>query len=147
VTAASPDIALRWTATGASGTPLNGIRGKRMSERIDFPFYDGKPIELTGRDWAIVIGAVGIAFVLLITLPLPDFPLSLFPPLLFAVLPLAALAWVARRNWTALFHHYGIKQFGQSVGFAALTIIASFAVCFVMSRYMTMAPNPTLRPP
>jgi membrane protease YdiL (CAAX protease family) len=114
-----------------------------MAERFDFPFYNGKPVALTGRDWTIVIGAVLIAFALLITLPLPNFPLSFIPPLLFTGLPLAALALVAGRHWTALFQRYGLKQFGQSVGFAALTVIASFAAGLLLSQFISMTANPS----
>lgn len=111
--------------------------------RGDLPFYNGQPVELGGRGWLIVIAAVLVAYALLVALPLAGPVLGFIPPILFTVLPLAALAWVAGPSWRVLFRHYGIKQFGLSVGFALASLAASFIAGLVVLQFVTMAPNPS----
>ncbi len=94
-----------------------------MSERTDLPFYDGRPVEISGRGWLLVLLAVALGFAALVALPVDGVPLNFVPPLLFVAIPLGALAMVAGRHWTAPFRRYGIKQFGQSLGFGVLTIV------------------------
>jgi hypothetical protein len=115
-----------------------------MTERADLPFYNGQPVEIGGRGWLIVLAAVIIAFAALIALPLPTTPLNFIPAILFVAIPLGALAMVAGPHWKALFRRYGIKQFGQSLGFGVLTIIVSGAAAFLLSRLTPMTANPAV---
>ncbi|MEG3615392.1 CPBP family intramembrane glutamic endopeptidase [Isoptericola haloaureus] len=96
----------------------------------DFPFYAGDPVLLRGPAWAIVLAAVAVAFLLLVLLPVPGSPLvgEWVRALLFMVVPLAALAVVAGRSWTALFHRVGWKDVGIMVGFAALNVVVTLIV-------------------
>ncbi len=66
----------------------------------DFPFYDGRPTGISGRQWLLVLVAVAVAFAVLIA-PVPFFAEGLgqfIPRILFPVIPLAALAYVAPRD-------------------------------------------------
>lgn len=115
-----------------------------MSERRDFPFYNGLPVEIGGRGWLIVLAAVLVAFLLLIVLPFETVPLNYLPAILFTGLPLFALAIVVGPPWRALFGRYGIKQFGISLGFAVLTVFASFAAGFTLGLFIPMTANPSM---
>lgn len=110
----------------------------------DLPFYDGLPVELGGRGWAIVLAAVVLAFLQLILAPWSDAFWGFAGPVLFTGLPLVALRLVAGPGWTALFGPYGFRAFGASVGFAILTLISSLLAGFVLSRLMAMTPNATI---
>lgn len=118
--------------------------GAQMTEHRDLPFYDGRPVEISGRGWLIVLAGVVLGFAALIGLPLPAFPLNFIPPILFVAIPLGALAIVAGPNWRALFHRYGIKQFGQSLGFGVLTIVVSGAAGYLLGLLLPMAANPAV---
>ncbi len=115
-----------------------------MAERRDFPFYNGQPVEISGRGWLIVLLAVAVGFAALVALPLSSVPLNFIPAILFVAIPLGALAMVAGPHWMALFGRYGIKQFGQSLGFGVLTIIVSGAAGFLLSLLTPMAANPAV---
>lgn len=113
-----------------------------MTERKDLPFYNGQPVEVSGRGWLIVLLATALGFVALVNVPLRDFPLNFIPAILFVALPLGTLAMVAGPHWTALFGRYGIKQFGQSLGFGVLTIVVSFIAGLLLSLVAPMTANP-----
>jgi len=115
-----------------------------MTSHWDLPFYDGRPVEISGRGWLIVLVAVALGLAALVALPLPIVPLNFIPPILFVAIPLGALALVAGPHWRALFARYGIKQFGQSLGFGVLTIVVSGAAGFLLSRLVPVAANPAV---
>lgn len=115
-----------------------------MAGARDFPFYNGQPVEISGRGWLIILCAVALGFAALVALPLSSFPLNFIPPILFVAIPLGALAMVAGPHWTALFQRYGIKQFGQSLGFGVLTIVVSGAAGFLLGLLTPMAANPAV---
>lgn len=115
-----------------------------MGERTDLPFYDGRPVEISGRGWLLILFAVALGFAALVALPLRDVPLNFVPAILFVAIPVGALAMVAGRHWTALFRRYGIKQFGQSLGFGVLTIVVSGAAGYLLSLLVPMAANPAV---
>lgn len=120
-----------------------GTRDKQMGVKPDFPFYNGLPAELGGRGWLLVLGAVLVAYLQLVLLPLPGFPLNFIPVILFSVIPLAALAWVGGA-WTSLFRRYGPREFGLTILFGLLTLVVSFAAGLILTFLTTMTANPVL---
>jgi len=118
----------------AAGPALPGPAGAVA----DFPFYNGRPAALSGRDWMIVLGAVAAAFaVLTADLALFTTPLGQFiPAILFAVLPLVALAAVCPRHWTALFRPLRWRDPLLMIGFALLNVVVSSAVGLLV--YLTV---------
>ncbi|BBK34112.1 CAAX amino protease [Allostella humosa] len=68
--------------------------------------------------------------------------MAFVPAILFVGVPLAGLAAVAGRHWTALFRRYGPKALGQSLLFAILTISASLAVGLAVQQVAPVAANP-----
>jgi len=109
----------------------------------DFPYYRGKPVALTVGGWWLVMLAVAIGFAILI-LPPPFLRGSitrLVPTILYFVIPLAALAYVAGSGWTAIFRKVGIKDVLLMIGFAVLNILVTLVVGKIMISVMDTTAN------
>lgn len=112
----------------------------------DFPFYNNQPVSVPWWGWLIVIAATGLAFYLLtgpVLAVLPGLVADYAAAIAFAGLPLLALHLVSRGHGFAMFHRYGIKSFGISLGFAVLTIGTSALVALVLSRFFSFSANPS----
>lgn len=112
----------------------------------DFPFYRGQPVALAGRQWLFVMLMVALGFLSLVA-PLPLFrqPLGqLIPALLFAGIPLAALALVAGPAWRALFRPVGLPEIRLMLGFALLNILVTFAVGLLVYKLLGTNANPAV---
>lgn len=96
---------------------------------------------VSGRSccWASALG-----FLALTLLPVPGDPLIALwvRALLFVGLPLVALALVAGRSWTALFHRVGWKDIGMMFGFALLNTLVTFGIAAVVYATVGAAANP-----
>lgn len=96
----------------------------------DFPYYDGRPVQFTGAQWALLMLAVALGFVAL-TAHIPLFTDrfgQFIPAILFTAIPLAALAWITPAHWTALFRKVGAREVGWMLLFAALNLLITAAV-------------------
>ena len=116
-----------------------------MHKQPHLPFYDNTPVAITGVGWLLIISAVVVGFALLVA-PVPGFavfPANYVPVLLFTGLPLAALAFVTRGRLSALFHGYGLKAFGASLGFAVLTMLAPICVVLLLKPFLAFDANPS----
>lgn len=108
----------------------------------DFPFYNGIPTTITGRQWWTVVAAVVVGFGALILLPLSG-PLSGFiPAILFTGIPLAALFYVARQNWTAIFRRVSGRDVGLMFFFAALNLAVTVPLGLLVAATTGAAANP-----
>jgi uncharacterized protein len=129
-----------------------GRRGRfNWLERVgdDFPFYDGRPVALTGREWALVLGTTFVALMILgLGGPLLARLLGsvigarIGVAALFAGLPLIALARVAPQGWRLLFRRICFRDVLWMFGFAALNLILTFSVALVLLQYLHMTVNP-----
>jgi hypothetical protein len=113
-----------------------------MTETPDYPYYAGRPVLLSGQAWLILMASLALGIAALSLLPFPDFPANLIPALLFLMIPLLALRWVAGPHWTALFRPVGLWQVAQMVLFAALTLAGSIAVALILSKFVSFSSNP-----
>ena len=95
----------------------------------DFPFYAGRPAAIAGRGWALLVGAVVAAFLVLYLAPFP----TLLNQVVTVALPLAALAYVAPGNLGALFRRVRGRDLALMVGFALLNFAVSLTVASVVS--------------
>lgn len=110
----------------------------------DFPFYNGQPTALGGGQWAMVMLGVALGFGALIA-PIPWFtdPVGQFvPAILFFAIPLAALASVAPRHWTAIFRKVTARSVTWMVLFALLNIVVTIAVGAVVMNFHGAHSNP-----
>lgn len=113
-----------------------------MTETRDFPYYAGEPTLLEGKQWLILMAALALGFAALVLIPLGTFPLDLIPALLFLGIPLLALRWVAGPHWTALFRPVGLRQIGQMVLFAVMTLAGSMVVALILKQFVSFSDNP-----
>ncbi|MCE2917882.1 MAG: CPBP family intramembrane metalloprotease [Rubrivivax sp.] len=122
----------------------SGERLERLEDPgRDFPFYNGAPVGLTGGQWLFVMAAVVAGFaVLLAPIPWPGGPLgAMIPALLFALLPLAALARVAPGHWKAIFGRVGWREVRLMFGFALLNIVVTLIVGVLVSAFAEVTSN------
>ncbi|MDW5318539.1 CPBP family intramembrane glutamic endopeptidase [Rhizobium sp. PL01] len=112
----------------------------------DLPFYNHEPYPIVPLGWAIIIAATIVGSILLTVSPMADLQgvASLVPAILFAVVPLIALALVSHGHLNTLFRPYGLAALGRSVFFAVTTMILSSATALALQFFMTFAVNPVI---
>ncbi|TXH92188.1 MAG: CPBP family intramembrane metalloprotease [Pseudomonas sp.] len=122
----------------------NEDRFARLEDRsTDFPFYNGVPVSISGRQWLFVMAAVVAGFLLLAS-PI-DWPDGAFwkflPAILMPGLPLIALAYVAPGHWKAIFGKVGGREVKLMFGFALLNIVVSMSVGVIVHAFAEVTPN------
>jgi uncharacterized protein len=116
----------------------------RLIERrdgADFPFYNGVPVELTVGKWIVVWVSVAVGFLALVFIPQPNNLAAILPRALFVAIPLAVLALVASRSWSAIFRRVRLVDVGNMMFFAALNIAITFGVGAIVSLVFPVSPN------
>ena len=125
--------------------PTSPDRFGHLIERrdgLDFPYYTGRPVLISGGRWWLVIAAVVVGFAALIALPLTGPVLSFIPAILFVAIPLLTLRWVAPTGWTAIFRRVGGRDILVMVGFAALNVLVTFALGAIVAALTDATANP-----
>ena len=109
----------------------------------DFPFYNGLPASISGRQWLFVMAMVVLGFLLLVLpIPWPGARIGpLIPAALLPVVPLMALAHVAPGHWKVLFGKVGAREVRLMFGFALLNIVVSMSVGAIVVALTDVAPN------
>lgn len=126
------------------------IRNEERFSRLedpatDFPFYNGVPVSISGRQWLFVMAMVVAGFLLLAS-PI-DWPDGAFwkflPAVLMPGLPLIALAYVAPGHWRVIFGKVGGREVKLMFGFALLNIVVSMTVGAIVLALFGATPNGT----
>jgi membrane protease YdiL (CAAX protease family) len=123
---------------------MQAQHGTGSNTRDDFPYYNSQPLALGAGQWALVMLGVALGFGVLIA-PIPLFvdPVGQFiPAILFFAIPLAMLAWLAPRHWTAIFRKVTARHVMWMVLFALLNIVVSIAVGAVVMKFHGAHSNP-----
>lgn len=118
-------------ADHAGTIPADSERFNWLERRgDDFPYYRGRPVEITGGQWWLVMLAVAIGFAILIYPPpfLRGTVTRFVPPVLFFAIPLAALAYVAPSGWTAIFRRLRGRDFLIMILFAVINLAVTLGV-------------------
>jgi membrane protease YdiL (CAAX protease family) len=112
----------------------------------DFPFYRGEPVALAPSQWGFLLAMVAVAFaVLTAPIPWPGGEAGAFAPaVLFAVLPLAGLAWVSKGHAASLFGPVGWREIKLMVRFALLNFAVTMAVGTLVSATLGAGGNPAI---
>ena len=113
-----------------------------ISTDRDFPFYNGKPVEIDGPGWLLVIVSLASALLVLTLVPLRTFPYNLIPSLLFVAVPVLALRKVAGPHWNCLFRPVGFRSVGLMVLFGVATLLGSMAMGLVLQQFFELYSNP-----
>lgn len=118
------------------------------SEARDFPYYNGKPVLISGQQWLFVMAAIVCGYaVLVLAANVPFFTTrfgQFIPAILFFAFPLAALAAVTPQHWTALFRKIRVRDVMWMILFALLNIIVTMAVGLAVWALTTTAANPVI---
>lgn len=122
----------------------NEERFSRLEEpATDFPFYNGVPASIYGRQWLFVMVMVVAGFLVLAS-PI-DWPDGAFwkclPAILMPGLPLLAMAYVAPGHWKAIFGKVGGREVKLMFGFALLNIVVSMTVGAIVFALFGTSPN------
>ncbi len=110
----------------------------------DFPYYRGWPTTITGAQWAIVMVAVAVSFLILgygLDHLKGDW-LPFIPRVLFVAIPLRALAFVTPKYWTAIFRKVHFKDVMWMFGFGILNVLVTLGVGAITVRLFSTAANP-----
>ena len=113
-----------------------------ISTDRDFPFYNGKPVEIDGPGWLLVIVSLAAALLVLSLVPLRTFPYNLIPALLFVAVPVLALRKVAGPHWNCLFRPVGFRSVRLMVLFGVATLLGSMAMGLVLQQFFELYSNP-----
>ncbi|MDR7193286.1 CPBP family intramembrane glutamic endopeptidase [Luteimonas terrae] len=99
---------------------------------------------LTGRQWLLVLGSLVVAvWVLMVPWGEARTPATIgMPAVLFCVMPLGALAFVAGRGWTALFHRVRSRDVLLMLAIAALNLVVTLLMALVFTSTHHAAANP-----
>lgn len=118
--------------------------GRADAPSDDFPFYNDRPVAISGAQWAFVMLMVALGFAALIA-PVPLFREGwgqFIPAIAFFAIPLLGLAIVAPRHWKAIFRRVGRRELLWMLAFAALNLVVSLAIGLVVMKGAGVAHNP-----
>lgn len=113
-----------------------------VSSDRDLPFYNGKPVEIDGTGWLVLMASVAIAFLALTLVPLRAFPYNIVPVLVFAGIPILALQRVAGGQWKCLFRPVSFRSSVVMLLFGAATLVGSMAMGWILQRFFELRSNP-----
>ncbi len=116
------------------------------SSKRDFPYYNGEPVLISGRQWLLVMAAVVCSYFVL-TAQLPFFATrfgQFIPAILFVAIPLAALAAITPQHWTALFRRVRVRDVMWMILFALLNVIVSMSIGLAVWALTATAANPAV---
>lgn len=98
----------------------------------DFPFYNGRPVEIPVWKWLVIIVGCVVGFAALLFIPAENNVESLFPRALFTGIMLAVFIVMARGHWTAIFKKPTGADWLAMVTYGVLTLVVSFIIGFVV---------------
>ena len=116
----------------------------RLVERQDdddFPYYDGKPVEIATWKWLCIIASCVVAFVALTMLPEDDNISALLPRILFPAIMLAVFIGLTGRYWTAIFRCLRLRDVWTILGFLVFDMAVTFGVALVVRRFFGASGN------
>ena len=111
----------------------------------DFPYYQGWPVCVLGRQWALVLVVLAAAFAFRLVSPL-DGDYSIFiTVIVFSVLPLVGLYAVAHPGWTAVFRRLTWRHFTSGVAFGLINVVVSWILGGIVTVIAETSANATQR--
>ncbi|MGH7028414.1 CPBP family intramembrane glutamic endopeptidase [Brevundimonas sp.] len=116
-----------------------------MTDR-DFPYYNGQPVALSGRQWLLVLLFCCVGFLVLIAAPtlLPGQAGRWAGALLFAGLPVLGLRLAAGPAWRALFPPLRARDLWIGLAFAPLNLLATTLTALLVIHTSVTTANPAI---
>lgn len=124
------------TATAVTPRPATDQPApRRGAPKRDFPFYNRRPVTVTGGQWLVVIAGVlvGAAADLFVAVPGPAWLAVLVRATLFVGIPLVTYAIAIPGHWRTIFHRVSGGDVAKMFGFAALNLVVTFIAGAVAS--------------
>lgn len=124
------------TATGVDAAPPGA------TPNPDFPYYNGIPQVITGRQWWIIAAAIAVGFSFILFWPLGGAWGHWVPALAFPAVPLLVLRHFAPDHWTAIFRRVGVRDVLLMVGIFVLNFLVTIGVGALLTTFTDAEANP-----
>lgn len=113
------------------------------NDGVDFPFYNGKPIEIASLKWLVMILACATGFAALTLIGSSNQLVELGPRLLFTAIPLVAFIYFTKPYWGRIFRPLKLGDFGAMIVFWLLNLAVSAIIALVVSggQFNTLTAN------
>jgi membrane protease YdiL (CAAX protease family) len=98
----------------------------------DFPYYDGKPVEIAGWKWIVMLAAAIAGFLVLTLVQSDSQVVVLILRVAFLAIPLVAFIVLAGPSWTAVIRRPRGKDFGAIFLFFAIDMVVSGLIAVVI---------------
>ncbi|MFG1783064.1 CPBP family intramembrane glutamic endopeptidase [Rhodococcus oryzae] len=108
----------------------------------DFPYYNGIPQVITGRQWWIIAAAIAVGFSFILFWSFGGAWGHWVPVLVFPALPLLVLRRFAPDHWTAIFRRVGVRDVLLMVGIFVLNFIVTIGVGALLTKFAGAEANP-----
>lgn len=121
--------------TASPESPTTPHRLGRLFERndgVDFPFYNGKPVDLGAGKWGLLVLAAAAGFVALVLIPSDNQIVLLIGRILFVAIPLVAFMVLAGPSWKTIFRPLRGIDVPTMLVFWAIYMVLSGALAFVI---------------
>ena len=128
--------------------PYATVHAQRFGRKIerqdgkDFPYYSGEPVALTPLQWFLLAVSPALGFAALVLIPASNNVGELVPRILFTGIPLAALIYVAKDKWKALFSKPKLADYKVMVGFFLLNIAVTVVIAGLVKALFGANANP-----
>lgn len=122
----------------------NAAAAQAMPAGSDLPYYDDRPVAISGARWWFLMATVALGFAVLIA-PLPllrDGWGRFVPAVAFFAIPMLGLRMVAGRHWAAVFRRVGWRELLWMFGFALLNIVVTVLIGATVLKLFDAARNP-----
>lgn len=113
---------------------------ERRDDR-DFPFYDGRPVEVPSWKWLVIVVGCVAGFIALTTIPAVNNVEGLLPRSLFTGIMLVVFILIVGRNWTAIFKKPTGGDWVAMLAYAVLTLAVSAILATIVRAFASTAPN------
>lgn len=108
----------------------------------DFPFYNSSPIEITGKQWLVIVLMTALGFSTLFV-PFPTQIGGYLPIILCWLIPLLTLRAIATNGyWKAIFQKIKRTDVLWMFIFAVLNLIITISLGLLVTHFFQTSPNP-----
>jgi uncharacterized protein len=130
------------TVSSTSDAEARFGRAVERADGVDFPFYDGRPRDVSTGRWVLIVLACIVGLAILLLYPAADDVQSLVPRILFTAVPLTVYAVATRPFWRAIFRRVHLVDLGAMVAFWLLTFAVSSLMALVVAAIFGVNANP-----
>lgn len=124
------------TSSTPAGAALPGDTGSQdrfgpiieRADGVDLPYYDGRPVGLSGARWGGLVLSVLLTITVLSVWPFGERWGLVAGQVLFLLIPLVALMVLVPQHWTALWRRFRARDLGVVLAYWLLTLAVQAVV-------------------